>query len=278
MHGIIQRMTHTPLHRPPRHPFVGFALFAASQVAVIAIWWSAGWQSGLPALLVTHLPVVWATLWPKSRLLSPVLTRLPTSARVVWLTIDDGPGDDTPAMLDLLDAHGAKATFFVVGERAAARRELIRDIGRRGHGLGNHSFRHPSAWFWALPPARMREEISRTQQLLADITGSSARWFRAVVGMGNAFVAPVLKAQGLARVAWSTRGFDAVASDPAQVVARIERGLKPGAIVLLHEGAGHGRSVEILAALLPRLEELGYRTVLPEEQESPETAPVVAEG
>jgi hypothetical protein len=82
----------------------------------------------------------------------------------------------------------------------------------------------------------------------------------------------VLKAEGLARVAWATRGFDAIASDPAQVVARIERDLSPGAIVLLHEGAGHGRSVEILAALLPRLAELGYSTVLPEDLESPATA------
>lgn len=276
MHGIIRPMAPTPLHRPPRNPVAGLALFAASQVAVFAIWWFAGWKSGLPALLVTHLPVVWATLWPKSRLLSPVLTQLPTSAKVVWLTVDDGPGDDTPAMLDLLDAHGAKATFFVVGLRAAAHSTLICEIARRGHGLGNHSFRHPSAWFWALPPARMREEITRTQQLLADITGTRPRWFRAVVGMSNPFVAPVLKAHGLARVAWTTRGFDAVASDPAKVVARIQRGLKPGAIVLLHEGAGHGRSVEILAALLSRLDELGYRTVLPEDLESPATTPADA--
>ncbi|MDQ3205303.1 MAG: polysaccharide deacetylase family protein, partial [Pseudomonadota bacterium] len=104
------------------------------------------------------------------------------------------------------------------------------------------------------------------------------RWFRAVVGMANPFVAPALKAHGLARVAWSARGFDAVASEPRQVVARLERDLSPGAVVLLHEGAGHGRSIEILAALLPRLEALGYRTVLPEELESPATssAPGVA--
>ena len=65
-------------------------------------------------------------------------------------------------------------------------------------------------------------------------------------------------------MAWSARGFDAVASDPAAVVARIERDLGPGAIVLLHEGARHGRNVEAIALLLRRLEELGYRTVLPE--------------
>ncbi|HSM12087.1 MAG TPA: polysaccharide deacetylase family protein [Lysobacter sp.] len=261
-------MSKPPLHRPPRSPYLGAAVFVASQLAVLAIWWSRGWQFGLVALAVSHLAVVWATLWPKSRLLGPVLTRLPTDEAKVWLTIDDGPGEDTLAMLDLLDAHGAKATFFVVGRRAAARPDLVREIARRAHGLGNHSYHHPSAWFWALPPARMRYEITRNQQLLTDLTGTAPRWFRAVVGMANPFVAPVLKDHGLARVAWSARGFDAVAADPAQVVGRIERGLAPGAIVLLHEGAGHGRNVETLAALLLRLDELGYRTVLPEELES----------
>jgi len=248
-------------------------VLAASQLAVIAIWWTQGWPLGLAALVASHLAVVWATLWPKSRLLGPVLTRLPTQESKVWLTIDDGPGEDTPAMLDLLDAHRAKATFFVVGARAAARPDLVREIVRRGHGLGNHSYHHPSAWFWALPPARMRHEITRNQQLLADLTGTAPRWFRAVVGMANPFVAPVLKDHGLARVAWSARGFDALSAAPAQVVARIERGLTPGAIVLLHEGAGHGRNVEILAALLLRMDELGYRTVLPEQLESPEITP-----
>ena len=253
-------------------------VFAVSQLAVIAIWWTQGWQPGLAALAASHLALVWATLWPKSRLLGPVLTRLPTHEAKVWLTIDDGPGDDTLAMLELLDAHGAKATFFVVGARAAARPELLHEIARRGHGIGNHSYHHPSAWFWALPPARMRDEITRNQQLLTGLTGTAPRWFRAVVGMANPFVAPVLKDHGLARVAWSARGFDALAADPAQVVARIERGLAPGAIVLLHEGAGHGRNVEILAALLLRLDELGYRTVLPEELESPVITPAEVAG
>ena len=256
------------MHRPPRHPHAWLAAFGASQLAVIAIWWNAGWLPGLAAMMASHLTVVWATLWPKSRLLGPVLTRLPTDEALVWLTIDDGPGDDTLAMLELLDAYAVKATFFVVGARAAAQPGLIAEIVRRGHGLGNHSYGHPSAWFWALSPARMRHEIGRNQQLLLDLTGTLPRWFRSVVGMTNPFVAPVLKSHGLARVAWSARGFDAVFARPAQVVARIERGLTPGAIVLLHEGAGHGRSVEILAALLPRLDALGYRTVLPEELET----------
>jgi peptidoglycan/xylan/chitin deacetylase (PgdA/CDA1 family) len=206
-------------------------------------------------------------LWPQSRAYGPVLVRLPVGDRRVWLTIDDGPSDDTPAILDLLDAHRAKATFFVVGERAAARPELVLEIARRGHTLGNHSATHPSAWFWALPRRRMAREIAQAQATLQGITGQAPRWFRAVVGMANPFVSESLKAHGLARVAWSARGFDAVAADACQVVARIERALTPGAIVLLHEGARHGRNVEVIGRLLERMQALGYTTVLPEELE-----------
>jgi len=266
-------MPTSPLHQPPRHPHAWAWVFGASQLAVVAIWWLWGWKAGLPALLITHGALVWATLRPQSRLLSPVLSRLPTNERVAWLTIDDGPSGDTRAMLDLLDEHDAKATFFLVGERAQARPELVAEIVRRGHGIGQHSHTHPQAWFWALPPAAMRAQIDQAQSALTFLTGTRPRWFRAVVGMSNPFVAASLKRHGLARVAWSARGFDAVMRDPAGVVERIERDLAPGAIVLLHEGAAHGRNLETLAALLVRMKALGFRTVLPEAPDVPATAP-----
>ena len=219
-------------------------------------------------MLLSHLPFLWGTLWPQSRLFGPVLTRLPTDERRVWLTVDDGPSNDTSALLDLFDAHKAKATFFLVGERAAARPELVREIARRGHGIGNHSATHPSASFWMLGPRRMRGEIERCQAILHNITGTAPRWFRAVVGMANPFVSAPLRDLGLARAAWNARGFDGVRHDVDSVVARIERDLAPGAIVLLHEGARHGRNVEMIAALLQRMRAQGYATVLPEDLES----------
>lgn len=252
------------LNRPPRHAHAWLLWFIPSQLGAIGLWWSYGWLLGLPLLFLGHLAMVWATLWPRSRWLAPVLSQLPTDARVVWLTIDDGPSNDTVAILDRLDAYRAKATFFLVGERARQRPDLVREIARRGHGIGNHSDTHPQAWFWALPPARMRREIDCAQQTLTRITGQAPPWFRAVVGMSNPFVAAPLKHHGLTRVAWRARGFDAIVSDPAQVMKQIERGLAPGAIVLLHEGAPHGRNVEILDRTLSRLGALGYRTLLPD--------------
>ena len=82
--------------------------------------------------------------------------------------------------------------------------------------------------------------------------------------MTNPFVGLSLKKHGLARVAWSARGFDGVDCEPGKVLARITRDITPGAIVLLHEGATHGHNVAILAQLLAWLEAQGYRTVVPE--------------
>jgi len=246
----------------PRHGWAWW--LAASQLAVIALWWGFGWPVGLAAMLLSHGFFIGQVFLPRSRLYAPVLWRRPGEGAAVWLTIDDGPSDDTPAMLDLLDAHGAKATFFLVGERAARRPQLVREILRRGHDLGNHSNTHPQAWFWALGPRAMAREIGQAQAELTAIAGSAPRWYRSVVGMTNPFVAAPLHAHGLRRVAWSARGFDGVQCNPDDTVARIEADLQPGAIVLLHEGAAHGHNRQILQRVLQALEARGLRAALPD--------------
>lgn len=108
------------LYRIPSHPYRWVGLLALSQAAVALLWWHLGWVWGVPALLLSHAAFVVPVFLPRARLYAPVLARLPGRAPQVWLTIDDGPSDDTPAMLELLDAFDAKATFFVVGARASS--------------------------------------------------------------------------------------------------------------------------------------------------------------
>ncbi|KAF1694918.1 polysaccharide deacetylase family protein [Pseudoxanthomonas koreensis] len=249
------------LHRIPRRPHAWLAGLLLSQLAVAALWWRLGWHWGLPALLLSHLALLLPVFLPRASLYMPVLGRLPAHGREVWLTIDDGPSADTAAILEALDRHQARATFFLVGARARARPDLVREIHRRGHGIGNHSQSHPSARFWALGPRALADEVGQAQQVLAELAGEPPRWFRAVAGHANPFLAAPLRAHGLARAAWSARGYDAVDGDPVRVLQRIGRGLRPGAIVLLHEGAAHGRSVEIVEATLCLLRERGFDTV-----------------
>ncbi|MBB4131169.1 peptidoglycan/xylan/chitin deacetylase (PgdA/CDA1 family) [Xanthomonas campestris] len=245
------------LYRIPAHPYRWIVWLALSQAAVALLWWQLGWVWGVSGLLLSHALFVVPVFLPRARLYAPVLARLPGRAPQVWLTIDDGPSDDTPAILDLLDAYAAKATFFVVGARAEQRPELVREMVRRGHGIGNHSHSHPQAWFWALGPCRMAQEIGKTQRVLATITGQAPRLYRSVVGMTNPFVASPLRAHGLTRVAWSARGFDGVRCEPDATIARIVRDLRPGAIVLLHEGAAHGHNLTILRGVLEAMRERG---------------------
>ena len=159
------------LHRTPHRPHAWLAWLAASQLAVAGLWWVAGWRWGLPALLLSHAAFIVPVFLPRATLYAPALSRLPGDERQVWLTIDDGPSDDTPAILDALDRHGMQATFFLVGQRAQARPELVREILRRGHGVANHTWSHPQAWFWALGPRAMAAQVERAQAVLGELAG-----------------------------------------------------------------------------------------------------------
>lgn len=251
------------LHRVPIRPWRWLPWLLASQGLVVVVWWLVGWHWGLPLMVASHALFLVPVFLPNSRFYAPVVDRLPGQGHAVWLTIDDGPGVDTLDVLDLLDRYQAKATFFVVGERALAAPQHVAEIVRRGHDLGNHSHTHPQARFWRLGPQAMAAEINGCQQALVDLTGAPPRWYRSVVGMTNPFVAPVLKQHGLTRVGWSARGFDGVDCTPGAVLARLRPKLRAGAIVLLHEGAAHGHAVAIIEGVLQTLAERGLQARLP---------------
>ena len=127
-------------------------------------------------------------LWPRSRWLGRNWTRLPAAAAArqeIAITIDDGPDPDvTPAVLDLLDAHGARATFFLHRLGRGRHPALCREIVRRGHSVQNHSDRH-SHTFSLLGPRGLAREIGTAQARLADLVGVAPRFFRAPAGLRN---------------------------------------------------------------------------------------------
>ncbi len=252
------------------------ALAVASPLCLPLAWYYsnlAGWAV-LGLMAASHAVLLYATLRPNNRIFGPVTTGFtPAHGNEVWLTVDDGPdSQDTPLLLDLLDTHGARATFFVRGDRARAHPPLVAEILRRGHGLGNHTEHHPQATFWCLGPGQLRREIGGCSATLRALTGQEPRLFRAPVGMVNPFVHAVAAACGLRLVGWSARGFDGVtrhAVDPAAVVRSILSTLQPGGIALLHESrrgpAGEAVNVHAMQFLLAELSARGWRAVLPEE-------------
>jgi peptidoglycan/xylan/chitin deacetylase (PgdA/CDA1 family) len=242
-------------------------LAIAVKVLGAALWCSAApaWVC-LGLFFVPDFFLLYQLIVPSSQQLCPVFTRFETSRREIWLTIDDGPDpDDTPRILDLLDRHQARATFFVIGERAARHPHLVADILRRGHEVGHHTHTHPAFTFWCAGPGRTRAELDDGLFALR-AAGAQPRWFRAPVGIKNFFLNTALNARGLRCVGWSMRSLDSVSADPAKVVARVMARVSPGSIVLMHEGPKLAPAVRMhaLEGLLSALTARGLACVLPD--------------
>ncbi len=175
----------------------------------------------------------------------------------IHLTIDDGPTDDTQAMLEILERHQVKACFFLIGDRVAAYPELARAITAAGHQIGNHTRSHPATTFWAMPPAAQRREIRKGHEIIAAASGQTPRWFRAPVGLLGPFLPSIVRSEGLDLLGWNARGFDTLRRDPEAIVRAIMADIKPGGIILLHQG--HAHSAAALNLLLQRCLAEGWR-------------------
>ncbi|MCA8432901.1 polysaccharide deacetylase family protein [Burkholderia seminalis] len=231
------------------------ALHAGAAAAVIAQ--PAAWPWAVGGVVASHLALTAAGLWPRSALLGPNWTRLPTGAgRRIALTIDDGPDPDvTPRMLDLLDRYDARATFFCIGDLARRHPRWIEAIVARGHAVENHSQRHRHT-FSLSGPAALRREISAAQRTLTEIAGTPPLFFRAPAGLRNPFLEPVLCELGLQLASWTRRGFDTRTRDAAIVTQRLLHGLDARDILLVHDGhaardaRGEPVVLEVLQAVL----------------------------
>jgi peptidoglycan/xylan/chitin deacetylase (PgdA/CDA1 family) len=216
------------------------------------------WAWSIGAVIANHVLLSLVGLWPRSRLLGPNLTRLPGASVArgeIALTFDDGPDPEvTPRVLDLLEAHGARATFFCIAEKAARHPELTREIVRRGHAVENHSNAHEHTFAFLLL-AGLRRDLTAAQATIAGLTGRAPRFFRPPMGFRNPLLDPVLHETGLKLVSWTRRGYDTRRSDVERVAAKLERGLAAGDILLLHDGhaASTADGTPVVLVVLPRL-------------------------
>jgi peptidoglycan/xylan/chitin deacetylase (PgdA/CDA1 family) len=207
----------------------------------------------------------WAALAPSSHLFGPTV-RHTGNARTLALTFDDGPNPAvTPRLLHLLERHGARATFFLIGDHVRACPALARDMAARGHVLANHTDTHPNL-IW-LSSRQIRDELDRCQESIGRITGQQPGWMRPPYGARGPHLNAVVQRGGWAGVAmWSLWLYDWKPQPAARVIRRLRRA-RGGDIVLLHDGDPHAlegdrmHSAQALEYWLPRWKDAGLEFV-----------------
>ena len=202
--------------------------------------------------------------------------------RRIALTFDDGPSEWTSAILDLLDAHEAHATFFLIGESIAGREEIVMRAARADHDLGNHTWSHRKPQL--LSDDELAAEVQRTRAEIERVTGVTPQWLRPPYGQQPERFKPLGHT-----VLWTMSPHDWGEPSADSIVSSTLAQLHPDGIVLLHDGfprqdasaavkaarpevpAGLARrqplletrqpTVDAVAKLLPALAARGYRCV-----------------
>ena len=222
------------------------------------------WPWALVVFIINHILIATIGLLPRSHWLGSNWTELPAASvlrKEIALTIDDGPDPIvTPQVLNILDRFQVKVTFFCIGNKAAQYTDLCHEIISRGHAIENHSQQHRH-YFSLLGLRGFTREISAAQKTLFSITGVQPQFFRAPAGLRNPFLAPVLKRLNLQLVSWTVRGFDTQVTDADKIKNKLIAKLKPGTILLMHDGnAAHtSANTPVILAVLPYLLEEAHK-------------------
>jgi peptidoglycan/xylan/chitin deacetylase (PgdA/CDA1 family) len=183
-----------------------------------------------------------------------LVTEGPRSPKRVALTFDDGPGDLTLDILEVLRRKQAQATFFVIGREIPGREEILSSMWRHGHEIGNHSTSHQSG-----PGA---DDIAGTSRLIEEATGFRPCLFRPPGGVVDEELVREARQLGMATVLWNVDPHDWNAPDRESIRAGAVEAAKPGAIILMHDGGGdRRRTLEALPRVIDELRENGYELV-----------------
>lgn len=187
------------------------------------------------------------------------LCRGSDSSGGVAITFDDGVDPRmTPKVLDVLRRHGAKATFFIIGEKACRYPEIVKQIVADGHTIGNHSYYH-QGYFPMKSTAEIRAEIQMCSEVLRSATGLDVRFFRPPFGVTNPMVGRAVRQSALTSIGWSIRSLDTMGRDMSRTSARVTSRLKAGSVVLLHDNL-EGADL-LLDTILIRVREKGLKAV-----------------
>lgn len=181
----------------------------------------------------------YATYAVRSQWLGPTIWRGRTDTSSVALTFDDGPSDDTDALLDVLGGYDVRATFFMVGRQVEWYPQTARRVVAEGHEIGNHSYSHP---IYLYRRAReTRRQLTQTQDVIARTTGVRPRLVRPPCGVRTPAYFAATRELGLQTVQWTVAGFDWKRLEAREIARRVLKDVSAGAIILLHDGDATGK-------------------------------------
>jgi peptidoglycan/xylan/chitin deacetylase (PgdA/CDA1 family) len=212
-------------------------------------------------------PVVFMTVvLTAAAVLVAIQTRRPVSAdkvdcrqaKCVALTFDDGPSPFTDRLLGVLSANGAKATFFLIGNKVARDPAAAKRIADAGMEIGSHTWEHPN--MSTIAPDAIPRQLSAATSAIADAVGSAPKIYRPAGGLSNDAVRAEAGRQGLAEILWDVIPFDWINdSNLAATVYMLTTQIKPGSVVLLHDT--YSSTVDLVYQFLPVLIANGYHMV-----------------
>lgn len=235
-------------------PCLWVALLSAVMCAALGLAGQLSARAAALGSLPLFVTLAVGVVIPASGVFARPLLRARTERRELALTFDDGPDPTwTLALLDLLDARQQRATFFVIGDRAAKHPELLREMARRGHEIGNHSWSH-SFFTVFYSPRFLAGELERTNATIEQATGVRPIWFRPPVGLLSPRIPLGCKLAGLELVHWSATARDGVQrTTVAHALARLEPAVEAGAILVMHDSRLTGNRAPIACAVVSRL-------------------------
>jgi peptidoglycan/xylan/chitin deacetylase (PgdA/CDA1 family) len=191
------------------------------------------------------------------QLFGDFVARVETTEPVVALTFDDGPHPtNTVRMLDLLDRHQVRATFFMMGRNVERHPAVAREVLARGHEIGNHSYSHPKLIL--MPPARVRDEVTRTDQLLREIGVTGTIHFRTPHASKFLVLPYVLMRMGKLNVLGDVDPAEWKRRPPAVMIESVLSQVRPGSIIGFHDTQGDP-TLETVDSILTTLAGEGYR-------------------
>jgi peptidoglycan/xylan/chitin deacetylase (PgdA/CDA1 family) len=187
---------------------------------------------------------------PTGQWYGKTFTRLGGRSKKLALTYDDGPNDaHTMRLLDVLVKHDVRATFFLIGRYVQERPDIVREVVKAGHVVGNHTFTHPNLIFTSSDETR--RQIKRCRQALEDAVGEHSNLFRPPFGGRRPASLRVARELGLLPVMWNVTGWDWEAPPAEEIERKVVKQVRGGDVILLHDGGhkamGADRSQTVIA-------------------------------